>query len=270
MKFGASTFAGSLSDLNEIVDSIELYIPKMRLYEGRVLQKDRLHAFLDEFFSYDLLSTAHAPYHIEFSVEYPIELLVDMSNMTGKDFLLMNEAVDIAVLSGADVLVLHPGRITDTPKKSFWRMVQNLRILTKYAEDNGILLALENKENTDPLNLCCEAEELLSAVKAVNSDFLGAALDIGHANLTCGGDQKKLADYVKKLSPDVVHVHVHDNYGKKTEPYGGDEHMCPGRGVIDYSVLKNLGDYDGIYNLEVFSTEEAAEGKEYLSKVLTP
>ncbi|MDV0446805.1 endonuclease 4 [Methanosarcinaceae archaeon Ag5] len=267
MKLGVSTFAGPLSDLCEIADSVELYIPKMNLYEGRVLQKDRVNTFLDQFFSYDLPATAHAPYYLK-SLEYPVDLSVDMSQMSKKDFQLMNESIDIAALAGADILVVHPGVITDSSKKSFGRMIHNLKILAQSAEDAGVMLALENKENTDPINLCCNAQELLSAVRAVDSEYLGAALDIGHANLTCGGDQTKLADYVKLLSPDVVHVHVHDNYGKDTGSYGGDEHMCPGRGVIDFSVLKNLGDYDGVFNMEVFSVEEAAEGKEFLSKVL--
>ncbi|WNY27729.1 sugar phosphate isomerase/epimerase family protein [Methanolapillus ohkumae] len=266
MKFGASTFAGSLSDLNVLVDSIELYIPKMNLYSGRVLQKDRLNLFLDEFFSYDLLCTAHAPYFPDFSGEYPPDLSVDMSDLNGADLRLLTEAIDITALAGGDVLVLHPGRITDAPKKSFWRMVHNLRLLAKYAEDAGVLLGLENKEKTDPLNLCCDAEELMSAVKAVDSEYLGAVLDIGHANLTCGGDQKKLAEFVKTVSPDVVHVHVHDNHGRNTGQYNGDEHLCPGQGIIDYSVLKNLGRFDGIFNFELFSTDEIPLGKEYVSK----
>jgi len=270
MKFGVSTFAGPLSELEGVADSIELYIPKMNLYKGRVLQTDRLDAFFDSFFSYDFYCTAHAPYYPDPEGEHPKELAIDTGNMGPSDFQLMHEALDISAHAGADVLVVHPGRITEGgSKKSFGRMIQNLKLLAEYAEEVGVMIGLENKENTDPLNLCCRAEELATAVDLVDSDYLGATLDIGHANLTCGGDQAKLAEYVKTISPLVVHVHIHDNHGVDNGRYGGDEHYAPGKGIIDYSVLRGLGDYDEIFNFEVFSIEEFKEGKDFFKKKLS-
>ena len=267
MRFGVSSFAGPLSEFNGRADSIELYIPKMKIYKGRELQKDRLNAFLDEFFSYDMFCTAHAPYFPDPEGEHPKDLAVDTSAMTESDFRLIYEAIDMTANAGGSVLVIHPGRITSDAKKSFGRMIQNLQKITKYAEDADVLIGLENKESTDPLNLCCSAEELIAAIRLTDSDYIGATLDIGHANLTCGGDQKKLAEFVKKIAPYVVHVHVHDNHGKDNGHYGGDEHLSPGKGIIDYSVLKHLDGYDETYNLEVFSPDEFFEGKEYLKSV---
>lgn len=270
MKFGVSSFAGPLSELDGLADSIELYIPKMNLYKGRELQTDRLDAFFDSFFSYDLYCTAHAPYFPDPEGEHPKDLAVDTANMTPSDFQLIHEALDISAHAGADVLVVHPGRITQGgSKKSFGRMISNLKQLAEYAEDVGVMIGLENKEFTDPLNLCCKAEELVMAVDLVDSDYLGATLDVGHANLTCGGDQAKLADFVKKVSPLVVHVHIHDNHGVNTGLYGGDEHMAPGQGIIDYSVLRGLGDYDETFNFEVFTIEEFKIGKEFFKKKLS-
>ncbi|MCL2142572.1 MAG: sugar phosphate isomerase/epimerase, partial [Methanimicrococcus sp.] len=187
--------------------------------------------------------------------------------MTESDFRLIYEAIDIIAYAGGDVLVIHPGRITGDAKKSFGHMIRNLKKIAEYAEDSGVLIGLENKEKTDPLNLCCDAEELISAIRQTDSDYIGATFDIGHANLTCGGDQKKLDEFVQKIAPYVVHVHVHDNNGKDNGHYGGDEHLSPGKGIIDYSVLKHLGNYDETYNLEVFSPIEFYEGKEYLKSV---
>lgn len=270
MKFGVSSFAGPLSELNELADSIELYLPKMNLYKGRELQKERLDAFFDSFFSYDLFCTAHAPYFPDPDGEHPKELAVDTANMSASDFSLMKESLDIAAHAGADVIVIHPGRITEGgASKSFGRMIQNLKILAEYAEEVGVMIGLENKENTDPLNLCCRAEELAKAVDLVDSDYLGATLDIGHANLTCKGDQKKLADFVNTISPQVVHVHIHDNHGVDNGRYGGDEHYAPGQGIIDYSVLRGLKDYDEVFNFEVFSVEEFIGGKEFFKNKLS-
>jgi sugar phosphate isomerase/epimerase len=270
MKFGVSTFAGSLFELDGLADSIELYIPKMELYKGRELQTDRLNAFFDSFFSYDFYCTAHAPYFPAPEGEHPKALAIDTANMDDSDFKLMYESLDIAAHAGADVLVIHPGRITEGgAHKSFGRMVRNLKQLAQYAEDVGVMIGLENKEHTDALNLCCHAEELIKAIELVDSDYLGATLDIGHANLTCGGDQKKLAEFVKMVSPLVVHVHIHDNHGGDNGFYGGDEHLVPGRGIIDYSVLRGLGDYDETFNLELFSVEEYIEGKAFFKNRLS-
>jgi len=269
MRFGVSTFAGPLSELDGLADSIELYIPKMNLYVGRELQTDRLDEFFDSFFSYDFYCTAHAPYVPDASGEYPSDLSVDTANMTPADFELIRESIDITAHAGGDVLVIHPGKITGDSRKSFGRMINNLKQLAAYAEDVGILLGLENKEKTDATNLCCDAAELAAAVNAVDSDYLGATLDIGHANLTCGGDQQKLAAFVKTLSPYVVHVHVHDNHGIGVGRYNGDEHLAPGQGIIDYAAIRGLGNYDETFNFELFSVDEFIEGKDYFKKKIS-
>jgi len=54
---------------------------------------------------------------------------------------------------------------------------------------------------------------------------------------------------------------VKDNRGIWLEHYDGDEHLAPGNGIIDYSVLNELAGYRGIYNMEVFSMEDVVKGK---------
>jgi sugar phosphate isomerase/epimerase len=63
----------------------------------------------------------------------------------------------------------------------------------------------------------------------------------------------------------VVHMHIHDNSGSVTEQYHGDLHMAPGNGIIDFSILSDL-DFNGVYNLEVFSIEDIKTGKKTLRK----
>ena len=48
MIFGASSFAGPLADLKGHVGSIELYIPKMGIYNGSALETEKLDRILDE------------------------------------------------------------------------------------------------------------------------------------------------------------------------------------------------------------------------------
>ncbi|WP_269848727.1 sugar phosphate isomerase/epimerase family protein [Methanosarcina horonobensis] len=188
--------------------------------------------------------------------------------MGKKEFTLLEESMAIASRIGSHVVVIHPGRIGLDRKKSFASMVNNLGSLASLAEDYGVILGLENKEGTDLSNFCCEAEELSRTIEIVNSDHLKATLDIGHANLTCGGNPEKLRTFVRTLQKHIIHIHLHDNSGQWTEKYDGDEHMAPGKGCVDFSVLKLLSDYSGVYNLEVFSLEDVQAGKEVVEKAL--
>lgn len=267
MIIGASSFAGSLSELSHEVQSVELYMPKLHVYEGPKLNHNILATVLDELSTLDLMTSLHAPYYAESST-YPKDLRVDTSNMRPEDFRLMGESIELAAELGSKAVVLHPGRINGNREASFRNMVSNLKELTAQASDCGVMLGLENKEGTDPTNLCCQAEELVAAVEAVNSDNLKITLDIGHANLTCAGDSNKLRAFVRTVAPYVIHMHMHDNGGKWTSNYDGDEHLAPGKGTVDYAALKEVRNYQGIYNMEVFSMEDVISGKSTLLKYL--
>jgi len=265
--FGASSFAGPLEDLIEHVGSIELYIPKLGIYNGSALEMEKLNRIVDGLSIHDFASTVHAPYSAE-DPKYPSALYVDTARMGERDFALMEESIALANRIGAQIVVLHPGRVGHDREKAFFSMVKNLSTLASMAENYGVMLGLENKEGTDPSNLCCEAEELLRTLKTVNSGHLKATFDIGHANLTCGGNPEKLRNFVQTLQKHIIHLHLHDNNGQWTEKYDGDEHMAPGKGCADFSALKLLSGYRGVYNLEVFSVEDVCFGKKTLEKSL--
>lgn len=267
MILGASSFAGSFSDIAAELQSVELYMPKLGIYRNSILQKDILERILDQLSVTDLQTSLHAPYFAD-APGYPRDLVVDTANMGEREFRLIRESIELASELGSRAVVLHPGRYEYEYSTSFDRMVSNLQILALYAQDCGVMLGLENKEGTSTGNMCCNADELVRTIKAVNSESLGATFDIGHANLTCGGDNPRLRKFIKELAPYVVHVHVHDNRGLCTEQYDGDEHLAPGAGCIDYSVLKELKGYRGIYNMEVFSMGDVRSGKSLMKKVI--
>jgi len=265
MIIGASSFASPLPELEKEVKSVELYIPKLRLYDGSNLIKNRVDELHDLLSTGSMLTTMHAPYYGD-SPNYPPELMVDTAHLGPMQWRLMGESIALASDFGCDVLVVHPGRISGDREESFRRMVKNLKKLSAEAGKRGITLGLENKERTDPMNLCCTVEEHLRAIREVDSPSLKATFDIGHANLTCGADMGKLREFVKELNGHTVHVHVHDNNGVFTESYFGDMHGAPGEGNIDFSVLKEL-DFKGVYNLEVFSMEAVRAGKSVLESL---
>ena len=263
MIIGASSFAGTLPELEYEVESIELYIPKLEVYEGTKLIKSRICKLKDTLSSYDLSTSIHAPYFSDVP-NYPHELVVDTAVLTYKTERLLKESIMIAVALGSGVVVIHPGRINENKERAFENMVIGLSRLSKFAEDANVMLGLENKEGTDPDNLCTSATELIKAIEEIGSPNLRATFDIGHANLTCGGNQEKLREFAKELKNHVKHVHIHDNQGFLTEKFWGDHHSAPGTGVIDFSILKELR-FKGVYNLEVFSVEDVRTGKKILS-----
>ena len=267
MILGASSFAGSLPEIASEVQSVELYMPKLGIYKNSELQQGLLDSILDELSTLDVHTSLHAPYFADVPT-YPKDVVVDTAKMDDRSFRLIRESIELAGRLESRAVVLHPGRINGDHDKSFSKMVDNLKSLAQTASEYDVMLGLENKEGTDPGNLCTEVEELIMAVEDVNSDYLGATLDIGHANLTCGGDMGKLREFARTLAPYIVHVHVHDNMGVWSENYDGDEHMAPGDGIIDYTVLKEIKGYKGIFNMEVFSMEDVAKGKATLSDVV--
>lgn len=266
MIIGASSFASPLPELEKEVDSIELYIPKLHLYSAGKLMKERVDDLRDLLSTGSALTTMHAPYFGE-APNYPKELIVDTAHMDSIQFRLMEESMNLASEFGCSVLTVHPGKITGDREKSFGRMIENLKKLSYEAQNCGIILGLENKEGTDQTNLCCTVDEHLRAIREVNSPFLKATFDIGHANLTCGGDMVKLRDFIRELNGHAAHVHVHDNSGVLAENYFGDLHGAPGEGNIDFSVLVEL-DFKGVFNLEVFSMDAVRTGKSVLSGLL--
>lgn len=265
MIIGASSFASPLPELEKEVKSVELYIPKLRLYDGSKLIKERVDELRDILSTGSVTTTMHAPYYGD-SPNYPKELMIDTAHMGSMHWQLMEESISLASFFGCSVLVMHPGKISGDREKSFMSMVRNLKKLSSKAHDCGVILGLENKEGTDPTNLCCTVDEHLHAINEVGSPYLRATFDIGHANLTCGANAGKLRDFVRELNGQIAHVHVHDNTGRLSESYFGDLHGAPGEGNIDFSVLRGLS-FNGVYNLEVFSMDAVRKGKRMLESL---
>jgi sugar phosphate isomerase/epimerase len=263
---GASSFAAQLPELDEYVDSVELYIPKLDVYNGKTLDRERLSSILDDLSTCDLETSIHAPYFADVPT-YPSDLVVDTAAMDKQDFRLMEESIDLAAEIGSHAVVIHPGIYGADYEKSFNKMIANLKELAAFASDRGVVLGLENKENTAPDNLCCGAEEVVRAVLEVDSPSLGITFDVGHANLTCRGDCGLLRHFARLFAEHVVHVHVHDNHGECTSDYFGDAHLGPGSGCIDYTVLEELSGFGGIFNLEVYSLDDVIAGRNKLDEM---
>lgn len=135
------------------------------------------------------------------------------------------QTLDAAESIGARLIVFHPGY--DPWKYSgqdhLW-LEQNLLFwpsLLARAAQIGCTLALENIFENDPYTL----NDLLTQIGSV---FLGHCFDVGHWNLFT---KVNLGEWFAALGPHMVHVHLHDNFGKR------DDHLPVGEGNVNFPAL---------------------------------
>jgi len=122
-------------------------------------------------------------------------------------------------------------------------MIRSLREIGRNAEKHRVHIMLENVPYSNGIHDMIEFKYIIDNVPS-----LLVHLDIPHA-FTSGG-MKSVLDYINTFGDKIVHVHWHDNHGRK------DEHLSIGEGLIDHEkivrALKNI-EYDRTITLEVFT-----------------
>ena len=167
--------------------------------------------------------------------------------------------IHIAAELGAEVVVLHAnfiGSLHNVSYREGWhkRNVPYWQSIAEYAADRGVFVALENMWEYEP-NI------LADILREVDHPHLRACLDIGHAMLF-GDSGYKLEDWLAKISPWLIHVHMNNNNGVIDEHHGFDwEH-----GVLDYTkilpLLRSLAQAPNLV-LEMHTTEDMRDSLSY-------
>jgi sugar phosphate isomerase/epimerase len=121
-------------------------------------------------------------------------------------------------------MVLHMGgsRETADPRKRD-AAFSSLEHLTLHAHHAGVTICLENtaSEMSDPAYLRTFVDE--TRLTSVRFNF-----DVGHAHLSEGPEDARIAKGFEPLRDLVASAHVHDNHGEK------DEHLPPYDGTIPW------------------------------------
>lgn len=137
--------------------------------------------------------------------------------------------LDLAGEIGADVVVIHPGRLpaeyVSFPEwhERSWSLLRfALGLLLPRAARLGVRLALENLGNGRDRALVQTAQEHA----AILGEFpeLWACFDLGHLH-TLGGSPR---EYIAAIAPRLIHVHLHDNRGD------WDAHLPLGEGTAPW------------------------------------
>ena len=149
---------------------------------------------------------------------------------------VIGRSIEVASVLGARYLVVHPiwkdenGKEIKSKKQFIKVNAEAIRQWLPLAEKRGVVLLSENilwSASSDP-------RIIAELVKEVDSPLFGWCFDTGHANSS--GYKPEI---LKKCAVAPLSVHLQDNHG------GGDEHLIPGDGTIDWArtteALKSVG-----------------------------
>jgi len=162
------------------------------------------------------------------------------------------KAIDIASELGIKLVNFHFDsfapilfRDSKTKKKIFDNYVKSLTELVEYGKRRGVSVMLENGAFAKVFSELGNYKYVADRVKG-----LGVHLDVGHAFIH--GGMKNVLKFITAFGKRIVHVHIHDNYGKE------DDHLPLGVAKIEYEsvikALKKIG-YDRTVTFEVFTRD---------------
>ena len=172
-------------------------------------------------------------------------------------------AIDFGLSLGAEVMVLHPGGLSEPSEFGQRReiLTESLAMLVAHVAGSPMRLGVENMPNG--VYPGSRMKDLHEIVQAIDNKQLGLVLDTGHANIT--------ADVVSETAASgqfLISTHVHDNNGKS------DSHLPPGEGTVKWAdwlqFLEELG-YCGPVMLECvkYLRERIAKPDESLREFLS-
>jgi sugar phosphate isomerase/epimerase len=211
------------------------------------LNKQRVSMLKDLGGSYDLRYTVHAPF-AGVNIALPSKPLLNAILRR-----LKQSIINTSVLN-AQSWVFHPGMKTGIsmfyPGMDWVRNLENVKLLVKFARDHSVEPILENviepflmKNVDDFKRFHNESDEDVRMV-----------LDTGHANISGGTE-----NFLMEFSDKIVHIHAHDNDGKR------DQHLGLGRGTVNW---KNFADLVKKIPGDCIITAESVEYiKESLEKI---
>lgn len=147
---------------------------------------------------------------------------------------------------GAELLVLHPGRVAskwDDVEEHRELQRETLEYLLEEARALHVRIGLENMELHHSLHTVRTAEQTAQLLSLFSDPLLGVTFDMAHM-----GDQSLCVDFIRRLGPRLFHVHVSDAGAD------GRPHVPLGTGVLNITELVaelRAQRFDGILSLEV-------------------
>lgn len=154
----------------------------------------------------------------------------------------VQESIVTAARLGAEVVVLHPGRLSssrDNADECWEQLIEAVTLMDEWADREGVSVGLEAMEKRAKEVYVSPAD--VRRLLSMNWSNVGLTLDIAHAYTLMNP-----VDYIAQLDNQwITHVHLSDSAVEAV-------HVPLGRGQLDIAVtLKALSErYDGLVSLE--------------------
>ncbi len=175
------------------------------------------------------------------------------------------KCIDMAQVLSCPCISVTSGRAVPgvAPNRYMELLEESMTELLIYAEKKSVRIGIEY----EPGLLIESCEELVAFMERMESNYLGANLDLGHSHVL-GEDPEQI---IRELSPNIFHVHLEDIRGRK------HYHLIPGAGDMDFhNLFKSLdrNGYKGFATVELYTyphePESAArQSLSFLQNVLT-
>lgn len=176
----------------------------------------------------------------------------------------LRENINLSLLLGCESVVVHGGyHFSDVLASRMEQSLDRLKRIVEYAEGVGTLLLLENlnfePENAEIHYLAHNVEECRYYFDAIQSECLGWAFTVNHANLVPEGIDGFLDAFgVERIGE----VRLADNLGDK------EVHLNPGDGNIDFaSTFRRLesSGFSKFYSMAFGSLEDKLRARDLFS-----
>ena len=183
---------------------------------------------------------AHAPFTFRYGMN---------SDPSEPKYLHMTRAIESASILGAKNIIVHAISVPEDVDFEAYN-IEYYRSFIPYCEAFNIHVAVENLFKNDTkrnriIGMIGSPQELNSIVKKINSPWIVACVDVGHAALT--GYEPE--EFISRIDPHILKcLHIQDN------DYLGDRHMLPYLEKLNWDAimtsLKKSG-YDGELTFEI-------------------
>lgn len=249
MKIGVSTLALSPAPLESVLKCLEErnveYCEVMNEYPYNIIDRDVVG-------SYNVKITIHSPLS-------DVNIASYNDKMRRSSVSQIKNSIDTAASLDSDVVVVHPGQVPILGKKFVERIrehsLESLRECSNYADENDVMLCIENMPNFEEL-LLKDLNEVHTVAEELDSHI---TLDVGHAH------NMNIPINEMLNSPRIKHIHLSDNDGNY------DSHCAIGSADIDFKLLfeelKSIN-YDGILVIEVKDPPAVTESLDYIKNEL--
>jgi sugar phosphate isomerase/epimerase len=184
---------------------------------------------------------AHAPFSLKYGCVFDI---------SEQKYLWLVHSLESAAILGAENIIVHSIMVPKGVNFEEYN-INFYKSLIPYCEKFGIHVAVENLFAIDNkrkhlIGMLGSPEELNRIVEKINSPWVVACVDIGHASLT--GYEPE--EFIDGINPCILKsLHVQDN------DYISDRHIIPYTGELNWEAimtsLKKIG-YNGELTFEIF------------------